>query len=165
LISKKAAIQLSMTTIIVIIIGVVLLGLGLTWVKSTFDRIGGLTDSSFTTADKVIQEDMAPDDSFYIAGFSIDAKKGKFSEIYAGVQFFSENEADTGEFTLVVTDDSGGTLDWTTTKVIAKAGERKGLPFGVTVPSNAIEDTYSVTVTARLDGQFYESEAFLLNVV
>ena len=52
--SKKGAIELSMTTIIVIVIGVTLLSLGLVWVRSTFSNIQGLTDDAFQNAKEEI---------------------------------------------------------------------------------------------------------------
>lgn len=51
---KRGAIELSMTTIIVIVIGVTLLSLGLVWVRSTFSNIKGLTDDAFQTAKEEI---------------------------------------------------------------------------------------------------------------
>jgi len=50
--SKRGAIQLSMSTIIVVILGVVLLVLGLTFVSGIFEKIGGLTDEAFSNAAK-----------------------------------------------------------------------------------------------------------------
>lgn len=52
--SKKGAIELSMTTIIVIVIGITLLTLGLTWVKSSFDKITKSTDAAFKMSDAEI---------------------------------------------------------------------------------------------------------------
>ena len=166
MVSKRGAIELSMTTIIVIIVGVVLLSLGLMWVKSIFGSVQDLTDQSLLTADSVIQNEMAPSDTFYISGYSIDAKQDKLTEIYAGVQFFDVDPQKMGTFTLDI-DDGGNTgLEWVATKVIARAGERKGIPFGVIVPKNIAKGTtYSVTVTVNLNNQFYESEAFLLEIV
>ena len=48
MISKRGAIQLSMSTIIVVILGVVLLVLGLTFVSGIFDKINPLTDGIIT---------------------------------------------------------------------------------------------------------------------
>ncbi|MEK6974491.1 MAG: hypothetical protein AABW41_04625 [Nanoarchaeota archaeon] len=51
---KRGAIELSMTTIIVIVIGITLLSLGLLWVRSTFQRISTLTESQFDNAQQII---------------------------------------------------------------------------------------------------------------
>ena len=57
---KKGAIELSMTTIIVIVLGVTLLSLGLMWLRSTFGGVMDLSDLSLKTAqgeiDKVTHE-------------------------------------------------------------------------------------------------------------
>jgi len=54
--SKKGAIELSMTTIIVIVVGVVMLTLGLTWVKSIFSRVGDTTTRVFDLSDTTISD-------------------------------------------------------------------------------------------------------------
>jgi len=54
--NKKAAIELSMSTIIIIIIGITLLSLGLMWVKGTFSKIQETSESAFEQTDAVIEE-------------------------------------------------------------------------------------------------------------
>ena len=49
--SKKGAIELSMTTIIVIIMGITLLSLGLIWIRGTFSEITGLSKGAFEKAE------------------------------------------------------------------------------------------------------------------
>ncbi len=51
---KKGAIELSMTTIIVIVIGITLLSLGLVWVNGLFDKLEGLSAGAFAHADDEI---------------------------------------------------------------------------------------------------------------
>ena len=53
---KKGAIELSMTTIIVIIMGVTLLSLGLVWVRGTFKEIQDLSDSSLSKGKEAISD-------------------------------------------------------------------------------------------------------------
>ncbi len=53
--SKKGAIELSMTTIIVIVIGITLLTLGLTWVRSSLGDVMDLTDRAFKMSDQEIE--------------------------------------------------------------------------------------------------------------
>jgi len=52
--SKKGAIELSMSTIIVIIIGVTLLSLGLMWVRGLMGKTTSLTSGAFDQADAAI---------------------------------------------------------------------------------------------------------------
>lgn len=53
---KKGAIEMSMTTIIVVVIGITLLSLGLVWVKSIFDNLQGTTIDAFDQVDAAIGE-------------------------------------------------------------------------------------------------------------
>ncbi len=53
--SKKGAIELSMTTIIVIVIGITLLTLGITWVKNSIGDVMDLTDSAFAMSDQELE--------------------------------------------------------------------------------------------------------------
>jgi hypothetical protein len=53
--SKKGAIELSMTTIIVVVIGITLLTLGLTWVKGTLGSVTDLTDEAFAMSDQELE--------------------------------------------------------------------------------------------------------------
>ena len=54
--SKKGAIELSMTTIIVIIMGITLLSLGLIWIRGTFSEITGLSKGAFEKAEGSISD-------------------------------------------------------------------------------------------------------------
>ncbi|MAG52670.1 MAG: hypothetical protein CMH62_01770 [Nanoarchaeota archaeon] len=53
---KKGAIEFSMTTIMVIIIGVAVLALGLTWVRGTFTQVGTITESALANAETIFGE-------------------------------------------------------------------------------------------------------------
>ena len=54
--NKKGAIEFSMTTIMVVVIGVAVLALGLTWIRSTFTQVGTLTEQSLDAAETVVGE-------------------------------------------------------------------------------------------------------------
>lgn len=54
--NKRGAIELSMSTIIIIIIGITLLSLGLMWVKGTFSKITETSERAFEQTDAVIEE-------------------------------------------------------------------------------------------------------------
>ena len=53
--NKKGAIELSMTTVIVIVIGIVLLSLGLLWVRGVFGNVTGISDDAFDHANDLIE--------------------------------------------------------------------------------------------------------------
>ena len=63
--SKRGAIELSMTTIIVVVIGVTLLTLGLTFVKNIMGGAEGISEEAFTEADRMIRDMMGSDEEFY----------------------------------------------------------------------------------------------------
>ena len=52
MVSKKGALELSMNTIVIIVIGVVLLSLGLIFVRGIFSQTTDLSDKVFANADK-----------------------------------------------------------------------------------------------------------------
>ena len=54
--NKKGAIEFSMTTIMVIIIGVAVLALGLTWIRGTFTQVGTITESALENAETIFGE-------------------------------------------------------------------------------------------------------------
>ena len=53
---KRGAIELSMSTIIIIIIGITLLSLGLMWVKGIFSDITETSERAFEQTDAVLEE-------------------------------------------------------------------------------------------------------------
>jgi len=53
---KKAAVELSMTTIIIIVIGITILSLGLVWIRSVFSDVGELTSGAFEQGETQIAE-------------------------------------------------------------------------------------------------------------
>ena len=54
--NKKGAVELSMTTIIIIVIGITILSLGLVWIRSVFSDVGELTSGAFEQGETQIAE-------------------------------------------------------------------------------------------------------------
>lgn len=88
--SKKGAIELSMTTIIVIVIGITLLTLGLTWVKGIFGNLDELTMSSFDKADAAIGELGSVDGPLTISPNSISMPQGGVKTVQVIIANFEE---------------------------------------------------------------------------
>ena len=85
---KEGAIQLSMSTIIIVIIGVTLLSLGLVWIRGTLGKITDLSDQAFDLSDQEIDNLFADSDSLLkILPDSVELKKGKAAEV--GVLFYN----------------------------------------------------------------------------
>lgn len=53
---KKGAIEFSMTTIMVIIIGVAVLALGLAWIRGTFTQVSTITEEALANAETILGE-------------------------------------------------------------------------------------------------------------
>ena len=83
---KRGALELSMTTIIVIVIGVTLLSLGIIWVRSTMEKVTGLSDAAFATAQQELQERMGSNDAFYVKGNYFKVKRGDTVDLTTGAQ-------------------------------------------------------------------------------
>ena len=84
--NKRGALELSMTTIIVIVIGVTLLSLGIIWVRNTMEKVTELSDASFATAQQELQARMGSNDAFYVKGNYFKVKRGDTVDITVGIQ-------------------------------------------------------------------------------
>ncbi len=78
---KKGALELSITTIIVIVIGITLLSLGLIFVRSIFTNISGLAKESFEQADAEIGKLSEVDSFLTISPSKIDVEKGSSRDV------------------------------------------------------------------------------------
>ena len=74
---KKGAIEFSMTTIIVVIIGVIILAIAIPWLTGTLRQAGGLTDAAFDSALKQLQADPTPSEPVVLSQDSFTLKRGE----------------------------------------------------------------------------------------
>ena len=163
---KKGAIELSITTIIVIVLGITLLSLGLVFIRGIFGKISGLTEQAFGAAQSEIEREMAPDQRFYIGGITIDVKSGKSTTVPAGVQNFGDIGEQTNQFLLEVNPGpQGGSASWFILpgEIEVPVGDKGALPFEVQLPKG-IEPgkPYTFTVPALKDGQFYDNKIIIV---
>ena len=166
--NKKGAIELSMTTIIVIIIGVVLLSLGLIWVKNTLGHITDITEEAFLQADREIREKMTSTEKFYVGGYDIEIKVGKSKTVTTGIQNLIGKDA---SFVIKVEGASNNDEEskWFTTPeaINIPAGEKKGIPVVINVPKTAIPDTthlFKFTAKYIENGQEVEYDSQIINL-
>ncbi len=75
--NKRGAIELSMTTIIVIVIGVILLTLGLVWVRGVFKDVTDISDEAFIQARNIISGIEDVDSLLTLIPEKIDLAQGK----------------------------------------------------------------------------------------
>ncbi|MBI2671963.1 hypothetical protein HYX16_03445 [Candidatus Woesearchaeota archaeon] len=95
-VNKKGAIELSMTTIIVIIIGITLLSLGLFWVRGTFRNIVGLSEEAFSQAEGAISDIFEEVDSpVFISPPSIEIEQGSSRTVSLKITNFEDKELNT----------------------------------------------------------------------
>lgn len=165
--TKKGAIELSMTTIIVIVIGVTLLILGLTWVRGLFEKVTGLTEESFRTAEKLIQEQMGSDEKFYISGLTFEVAGGKSLVVYTGVQNFGAAGTSNKFRMEIEPGGQGGDATWFTLPPVLDigVGQRKAFPFEIRIPKGTEPgSTFTFTVKVFKDDQLYDNQPIIVKV-
>src|SRR3989338_6223026 len=74
--TKKGALELSMNTIVIIVIGVTLLILGLAFVRNIFGKVGGLAEGAFEEAQGKVSDFSTISKSLTVSPERIDVKKG-----------------------------------------------------------------------------------------
>src|SRR3989344_4598817 len=74
--SKRGALELSMTTIIIIVVGVVILSLGLMFVRGIFSKVETLSGGAFEEAENVLNE-IATHDQEVTVHSSVIVKQGE----------------------------------------------------------------------------------------
>ena len=168
---KKGAIELSMTTIIVVVIGITMLTLGLAWIKDTFSNIDELGQGAFDAADALLQDTMTSDALFHISGMDFDASPGELSSaIGVGVR---NNIGDGGTKAILSVTTVGGDIcsaDWIlvpTDAVTAPEGEIKAIPIKIKISKGtAVETLCFFEITAKNENNnLYGSEVISVTVV
>lgn len=162
---KKGAIELSMTTIIVIVLGVTLLILGLAFIQGLFGKVTSLSEKSFSVADKLIQEQMGSSERFFISALVYEIESGKSTSSYIGIQNF-ETDA---EFKITANPSKNEKIeDWFVfpeDEVTVKAGEKEGFPIIIKVPKGKEPGTSATfTIKALRNGELYDSQAIVITV-
>jgi len=164
--NKKGAIELSMTTIIVIVLGVTLLILGIAWVEGMFEKVITLTDEAFRSAQKEVQDKMGSSEKFYVSGLAFDIESGKDIIVYVGVQNFGD-PGESNTFKIRASSTQVTASEWFNLPdpQVVLVGDKAGLPLGIKVPKGTPKDTsYPFTIEALKDNTHYASQAILVRV-
>tara|TARA_Y100000310_G_scaffold78816_1_gene75487 strand:+ start:523 stop:1035 length:513 start_codon:yes stop_codon:yes gene_type:complete len=151
--SKKGAVQLSMTTIIIIILGITLLGLGLAWISDIFGQIGDLSDQAFIQANQEIQNNMKAGQNFYVSGQTFNLEPEETKTINVGVRNILGGTSPS-PITVSVTAKNPANENWihseTKTQTIDVApNDVQGLPIVLVVPKDITPGT---TTTFTVSG-------------
>ncbi len=167
--SKKGAIELSMTTIIVIVLGVTLLILGLVFVRNIFSRVQTLSDEAFESAEKEIQQRMGSTDKIYVSGgLRWEVEPGKPLARAVGIQNFDEDLSSSSEFKVQITPtDSKGKSDWFTISQpgAIKPGDKATVPVEIRLDKGIPPgSSYSFRITVLKDNAEYASQSIILAV-
>ena len=160
--NKRGAIELSMSTVVIVVMAIVLLSLGIVFIRGIMSKISGTSESAFEAADKEIRDLMGADDAFYLSGPGHEIKIGDDKNINAGIQNFLGEDMD---FRIEI---EGEYLEWLqfNPKIFVKAGDREPFVISVRVPKTAKQGLlafYTVKVYDK-DDEVYESGQLAINV-
>jgi len=139
--NKKGAVEFSMTTIIVVIIGVVILAIAIPWITGTLNQAGGLTDAAFDSAIKQLQGDPTPDNPLVLSQDSFTLKRGEEAALV--VRYLSNT---VGNKNLVLSGDSTY-FEYDSSAKSLTAGQVRDWRVVVSVPNNANLGNNFVDVT------------------
>lgn len=164
--NKRGAVELSMSTVVIVVIAIVLLSLGIVFVKSIMGKITKMSEGAMIAADESIQELMGGDKAFFISGTIFTNKPGGTIEITAGIQNFLGKDM---KFKIEIESADGESdVKWieTLTYKTVKAGEKGGIPIIVSIPKTARSGStamYSINVYDA-EEKLYGSESIAINV-
>jgi hypothetical protein len=163
---KKGAVELSISTIVVVIIGVTLLVLGLTFVRGIFKKVGSLSDQSFQVGEKMIQDQMSSDQKFWISGVTFEIESGESITVHTGIQNFGDPGV-SNTFELKVEPGQTAGKDWFTLPLSMKVnvGEKKAFPFVINIPKGTEPGkVFTFNIIASKDNKEYDSQAIIVKI-
>lgn len=149
---KKGAIEMSMQTIIVVVIGVTLLTLGLKFVYDTFSGIGSQQQEISEVTGKKIGELFGESDApIYLSKGTVDIKIGKSTQVNAAIR--NTDAADTKAGLGVSGDEKAITwITYAKAKTTLRSGQAKEYIVDITVPKTAKIGTYLVSFEVVCEG-------------
>src|SRR3989344_788859 len=84
---KKGAIELSMTTIVVVVIGITILTLGLRWIYNIFGGLESQRQKLIEATEEQIRETFGKsNDPFNLLTSAVSVKQGSFYDLGAGIK-------------------------------------------------------------------------------
>jgi hypothetical protein len=99
--NKKGAIELSMTTIIIIVIGITILVLGLAWVRTTLGGVSELTQQALIGGEEQITEMLGSSkEPLNLYATNLEMEKGDWTQV-AAVAF--NDQGDAADYVLTTT--------------------------------------------------------------
>ena len=164
---KKGAVELSITTIVVIIIGLAILGYGLVWVKDIFDKTGDLSEKAFEQAAEELEKRMGGGTGFNLQGTDFEVKRGD-RKIVAGV--VKNTERDGISVKIDVKPISPAKMDWV--KIVPStinnmgASEIARIKMELSPGSDSsVGDTYYYEISAKVGSNLLKgTERMMMSV-
>ncbi|MBI2670582.1 hypothetical protein HYX18_01200 [Candidatus Woesearchaeota archaeon] len=164
--NKRGAVELSMTTIIVIVIGVTLLSLGLVWIRNTFGGVNELTDKIFAIGLEEINLNYR--DPKLTVPTEIKLKPGQTKVLV----IYLNNDGSTGS--IRIDEDSGsgnlqikmqGAPIGQAKTVTIPEGEELEIRVGISADKRVTLDSYDYNVVVEdSDGKTYDEKGFFVTV-
>jgi hypothetical protein len=174
--NKKGAVELSMTTIIIIVIGITILSLGLVWIRSVFTDVGDLSSSAFEQGETQISEIFSGSDEALAltpsemtieqgesdtADLVINNREGDEVTISAEIAVKSLGDGSEDDITCIFTDSA----EMESNSYTLGSGEGvSGLKVYVEDKSAAVGATYSCVITVDNLGSAGEQATLVINV-
>jgi len=178
---KRGAIQLSITTIIIIVLGIAILSLGLTWVYSIFTGVGDLTDDALTNARNQLNTLFGETtDTLVVSPSSLVIKQKEQKLLGIGIQnTITDGKKHNFRYKIGLVNKEGKNvnevLSWisrgagsqilTGETITLNSGQKESVLIPIVIPRNAPIGTYRFSVTLTADDPEGNSQAnFILNV-
>lgn len=162
---KRGAVELSMTTIIVIVIGIILLSLALVWVRGVFEELGILTSESFETSRGAIDDIYeGTKDPLVISPDIVSIEQGETKEVDIYVNNLGTSTITPQGTVEVVPADKASDIDCvfidtftttTRTDYTLTSGKRLGLRLRIQASDNAVlgSGACSILVSGLPEGE------------
>lgn len=171
---KKGALELSVNTIVIVVIGVTLLTLGLVFVKNMFDNLGDLSGKTFDKGDAML-EDLSGG-SKLTSQTSITVKEGKTESFNIKIGNDGSCGEGTRDFDVILS--PANTFDETKVKAYLRTntpipldqGKLANIRVDVVTVSDAanietgIEGKPSYNIDVTCDGKYYASGGFIIEI-
>jgi len=137
--SKRGALELSMTTIIIIVVGVVILSLGLMFVRGIFSKVETLSGGAFEEAENVLNE-IATHDQEVTLPSQVIVKQGEQKTFRIWIV---NQDNQTKPYSLsIVSQTPGITFIVPTNKATLTTGQEVGFVVGVSVAKTVAKNIY-----------------------
>ena len=172
---KRGALELSVTTIVIVVIGVALLTLALVFVKGIFGKLTGLSDEIFGKSSTII--DTLSIDAKISCPSTIKVEQGKTTTFKCLVGHDGKSFTGSRDFDIKLTPKfpPGITEEKVRAKIISEhpvklnEGEQATFVIQVATTANAplsagLGRTASYSLTVTSNNQVYETIAFIINI-